>query len=178
MRLPFMIANPHFYDYIHVLDFKDDQTVELVDGAGQLINTVARGHYQARDLSPSSAEVTFFGLIEVDPYHNYQKIDDIPDFTVQVSKEDGSFAFLREVVWKIEDAATHPALLYQTRYVYAFDPLEFGRPNQANNLYNIVEQKELVDSVRYYYPRDDAQELVLRDMLALGIPRAAFWPSE
>jgi hypothetical protein len=169
MRLPLMIANPHFYDYIHVLDFKDDQTVEFVDGAGQLINTVARGCYQARDLGSSSAELSFYDMIEVDPYRNHQKIDDIPDFTVQVTKEAGRFSFLREVVWKINDPAQHPALLYQARYVYSFDPLEFGRPSQANNLYNIVEQKELVDSVRYYYPRDEVQELVLQDLLALGI---------
>jgi hypothetical protein len=95
MRLPFMSANPQFYDYLHVLNFKDDYTIELVDGAGQLINTVGHGRYAIRDLSPSTAEVTFFELVEVDPYHNNRKIHDIPAFTVHVTKEDGVFFYAK-----------------------------------------------------------------------------------
>jgi hypothetical protein len=172
-----MLANPQYYDYLHFLDFHDNGSVELVDGAGQVINTVARGRYQTHDLAHSIAEVTFFELIEVDPYQEYRKVSTLPNFTVQVTKEEGVFPFVREVVWNIEDTATLPALLYRTRYVYVFDPLAFGRSNQLNNLYYLVEQKELVDSVRYYYPRDSGQELTVQDLLESGIPQELFWPS-
>ncbi len=65
MHLSRMSANPHFYDYIHFLNFQEDGSVELIDGAGQLINTVARGNYRVGTVTQNSAEVTFYNLVEV-----------------------------------------------------------------------------------------------------------------
>jgi hypothetical protein len=168
-------ANPHYYDYIHSLVFKDDGSVELVDGAGQLINAEAVGKYRVRDIDASSVEVEFYDVIEVNPYQKDRRLRDIAPFKVKVLREEGVFPFRQEVVWKINDETEWPCLLYRARYVFDSDPLAFARAKQARNLYYLLEDKDLIDAARYYYLREDRQELTAKEMLALGIPKEAFW---
>lgn len=169
------IANPQFYDYLHLIEFKADGSVEMVDGAGQVLNTLAHGRYRVRNIDASTAEVEFYDLVQVNPYKRQEKRGDVEDFRVKVVKEEGSFPFREETVWRIEDEDEWPCLLYRSRYVFEFDPLGFGRSNQMGNLYYLLENKELVESVRYYYIRDEGQRLTVRELEALGRPRSAFW---
>jgi hypothetical protein len=169
------IANPHFYDYIHFIEFKADGSVEMVDGAGQALNTLAHGKYRIHKIDISTAEVEFYDVVEVNPYKRHEKRGDVENFRVKVVKEVGFFPFRRETVWQVNDEDAWPCLLYQSRYVFVFDPLEFGRSNQIGNLYYLLENKELVDSARYYYIRDEGQRLTAKELEALGIPRNAFW---
>ena len=169
MQLSRMSANPHFYDYMHFLDFQEDGSVEFVDGAGQAINTVAHGKYQVLSSDQDSVDVLFRQVVEVNPYQEEEKLNDIDDFTIRVTKENGTFPFIQEVVWKIEDEQEHPCLVYPVRYVFETDPLAFGRPNQMHNLYYIIESRELIESARYYYPLSSQKKLTIRQLREQGI---------
>ncbi|MFH1484945.1 MAG: hypothetical protein ABIH46_02645, partial [Chloroflexota bacterium] len=150
-------------------------SVEMVDGAGQMLNTMARGKYRIHGIDASSAEVEFYELVEVNPYDEDEKIGDVDSFRVKAVREESVFPFREETALRIEKEDEWPCLLYRARYVFESDPLEFGRPNQAGNLYHLLEDVELDESVRYYYIRDEVQRLTARELEALGIPRSAFW---
>ena len=169
------LANPQFYDYLHDIKFEADGSVEMVDAAGQIINTVAHGKYRVHKIDAFKAEVEFYDLVQVNPYKRHEKRGDVEDFRVKVVKEEGVFPFREETVWRVEDEDEWPCLLYQSRYLFEFDPLEFGRSNQMGNLYYLLENKELIESVRYYYIRDEGQRLTARELEALGILKSAFW---
>ena len=164
-----MSANPHFYDYIHSLNFQEDGSVEFVDGAGQAINTVAHGKYQVLNPNQNSVEILFTNVVEVNPYQEEEKVNYIGNFTIKIIKEEGTFSFVQEIVWKIEDEQEQPCLIYPVRYVFETDPLAFGRPNQAHNLYYIIENRELIESARYYYPLSVQEKLTLRQLTEKGI---------
>lgn len=164
-----MAANPHFYDYVHVMLFQEDGFVKFVDGAGQCINTIARGRYKVSESPCDSAEVAFSCVVEVNPRREEEEINHVPDFRVKLTRETGVFAFAEEVVWRIEDEQEHPYLLYTTRYVFDRDPLAFSRPKQMKNLYHLVEDKEMVESARCYYPVDGGQRLTLGQLREQGI---------
>ncbi len=177
MRLPVMSANPHLYDYLHCLRFQDDFSVELLDGAGQVINMVTRGSYRARERYTSRLEVSFHDLVEVNPYDDYQKVREIAGFAVRCTLEHGTFPFRRQVMWGIDDEQEWPCMLFRERYVFDRDPLSVGQANQARNLYYRAEPEAYLarirDSARYYYPRDGRQEHTWRELAALGITQEA-----
>ena len=164
-----MSANPHFYDYIHSLHFEDNGKIEFVDGAGQVINTVARGGYRLGEVKQNSAEISFIEVVKVNPYEADKVIAAVGDFAVRVTREEGLFSFAQEIMWKIQDEQETPCLLYTERYVFETDPLAFGRSSQSRNLYYITESRELVESARYYYPRNNAQILTIRQLKAKGL---------
>ncbi len=87
--------------------------------------------------------------------------------SVTVSREEGLFAFRRQVIWKVADEGEWPCLLYRVRYVFDVDPLASMTSNRDGNLYYIVEAQEL--DTRYYYPRDAAERLTLRELEQMGL---------
>jgi hypothetical protein len=176
-RLTNLIANPHYYDYIHSLEFTVDGLVELVDGAGQALNAVVKGKYNTLEENETVAKLEFFDLIETNPYKENQKIRDIESFSVKVVKEKGLFPFAQEVVWKIKNEDEHPCLLFQERYVFEADPFMFAKERQAQNLYYITESKDLVESARFYYPINNVQRLTKKEILSLGISEKELWAS-
>jgi hypothetical protein len=118
----FMIANPHYYDYIHTLEFSNG-TVEFVDGAGQVLNAVVMGRYRVFGEDETSARIDFFNLVETNPYsRKHEKIRDIAPIQVKVVREEGLFPFPKNVMLKIEKKGRHPCLLYRERYVFDKDP--------------------------------------------------------
>ncbi len=54
-----LAANPHLYDYIHTLEFDPVGRVEMVDGAGQVLNTLVKGTFSLEMSDRSSAQVQF-----------------------------------------------------------------------------------------------------------------------
>jgi hypothetical protein len=170
-----MYAYPHYYDYLHTLDFQANGTVELLDGAGQLINIEAIGKYRVREIDTFLAGVEFYDVMEVHPYQERRKLRDIPAFKVSIKREEGQFPFRQEVVWKIKDENEWPCLLYTARYVFDADPLRFGKGKQITNLYYLLENKDFTESTNCYYSNNDKQELMANKLLSLGIPKEAFW---
>lgn len=167
------IANPQFYDYLHFIEFRADGSVEMVDGAGQVLNTLAHGKYRVHKIDISTAEVEFYDVVQVNPYKKHEKRGDVENFRLKVVNEKGVFPFREEIVWRVDDEDAWPCLLYQSRYIFEFDPLQFGRSNQIGNY--LLENKELVESARTYYIRDEVQKLTAKELEALGIPKNAFW---
>jgi hypothetical protein len=175
MELLPMDANPHLYDYAHSLDFRADGTVELLDGAGQLINTLAAGRYSVSPAGSDQATLSFYDLVEHDPYRERAPLHAITPFSVAVVREQGLFALRQHVAWKIADEAAWPCLLFTTRYRFEPDPLAFGEARQAGNLYNMLEGPRQHTAAWHYYPRGAAQQTTAGELVALGIPRASFW---
>lgn len=167
-------ANPHFYDYVHHVTLDADGGVEMVDGAGQALNTLAKGRYRIVAQDDAKAELEFLDLVELNPYQEKEKIGDIDTFRICVRKETGVYAFCQEVVWRIPDKTKWPCIMYHTRYICSDDPLAFGRANQAQNLYYIIERRELVESAKTYYAREDRIELTVEELLQKGITPLGF----
>lgn len=176
-QLTDLAANPHYYDYIHAIRFAPGGSVKLVDGAGQALNAVVSGKYRIVEESETVATLEFFDLIQTNPYRENEKIRDIESFSAKVVKETGSFPFIQEVVWEIENEDDHPCLLFHERYVFEFDPFEFARERQAQNLYYMIESKDLVESARFYYPINYVEQLTKKEIQSLGISEKDLWAS-
>ncbi|MBI4746981.1 MAG: hypothetical protein HY774_00710 [Acidobacteria bacterium] len=173
-------ANPHFYDYLHCLDFEPDGLVRMLDGGGQVINTEAHGRYRISQVDDAFFQIHFSELVETNPYADDRILRHLDDFSVTVEKQDGLFAFHQEVVWHIADKTKWPCLLYPVRYVFNIDPLEFGNSNQEHNLYFILEKKDFRNSTHYYYAAEDAQELPADQLeqLILENKNSVCWPAK
>jgi hypothetical protein len=169
-----LVANPHFYDYIHLLKIEPNNRIEMIDGAGQALNAIASGRLRVTTVDEESAEFEFSDLTELDPYGKREVIRRLDPFHIRVKKEIGVFAFCQEVVWRIPNRRKWPCLVYSTRYVFAEDPLAFGREMQVNNLYYKIEQRELIESAKTYYPTESRMEAPLDELLERGIQPVGF----
>lgn len=168
LKLPtVLVANPHWYDYLHHIKVETDGSLEMVDGGGQVINAAVRGHIKVFPLTDTQAETSFTDLIEFNPY-TQEKIGDLPDFKTTLTKEDGIYAFYWEIFGRPKNPDDRRCLLYKTRYVFEVDPLLCVQENQRGNLYNMTENRDFKNSVRVYYARDDKEEMTLKALKKLG----------
>jgi hypothetical protein len=186
------VANPRLYDYIHKLVFEPSGAIKMVDGAGQVLNTLVRGRFSIETLGPAEFRVNFTDLVELNPYYTIDRLrgldpdarfkvmqEDVPyedrdvrnrpaPFSGCVTREEGLFLFKRQVVWKILDEQDWPHLLYRVRYRFAFDPLEPYAANRQRNAYYRLEAPE--PDTRFYYRVADGQKLTAREVAEAGIP--------
>src|SRR5262249_41082206 len=144
-------ANPHYYDYLHYVDFKTFLTgektsgqLEMADGAGQRMNALIKGTFtlQPGD-DEQSIKVLIDELVEWDwmeqvPIEDGEKF---PSIIVTIRKEEGVFPFREQIVWNLENEDRHPCLLYRTRYLFDVDPLEMFSERREGNLYNMFEHE-------------------------------------
>ena len=70
-------ANPHRYDYVHLLHFQASGSVEVVDGAGQVLTALVRGRYAVQQLGPSQWRVRLTDLVAIDPYYQMKRFRDL-----------------------------------------------------------------------------------------------------
>lgn len=168
LKLPtVLVANPHWYDYLHHIKVETDGSLEMVDGGGQVINATVRGQLTIAPLTDTQAEAAFTKLAEYHPYKKV-KIRNLPDFSTNLTREDGIFAFYEQMFGRPKNPDDRPCLLYRTRYVFEVDPLLCVQENQRGNLYNMTENRDFKNSVRFYYARDDMEELTLKALKKLG----------
>lgn len=172
MPLSPLIANPHLYDYIHDLRFGDNGTVELVDGAGQLLTTRARGTYTTHE-EADTITITFTALVEVNPYAADRPLRTLADFTARCTREAGRFPFREQVPWRVPDPQAWPCLLFTERYVFERDPLDFAIEQQSANLYYAAEPAATLaharPASRIYYPTSGRRERPLHNLVAMGV---------
>lgn len=179
-------ANPHLYDYMHTLAFDPSGAVEMVDGAGQVLNTLVRGRFTVEELGPTEFSVAFAELVDIDPYYKRRRFHDL-DFDayikaldedipfeeqdvrrrldpcqIHVAREDGLFLLRRQIVWKIKDEQEWPYLLYRVRYRFATDPLAGSLANRQGNLYFQIEAPE--PDTQMYYRFEDAEHFTLGEL--------------
>lgn len=188
------VANPHLYDYLHALDFKKAfGSVDMLDGAGQVLNTLVRGRFSVDELGSTLWVVHFTDLVELDPYfrlkrlrgrdmaavirsmHSYVLHNEhdvrrrLDPCHMQVAREDGLFLLRCQVVWKVTDDQEWPYLLYRSRYRFAADPLTACQANRQGNLYYALEAPEPERDMRVYYRAEDAQRSTARELRQAGI---------
>ncbi len=61
-------ANPHYYDYIHRISLrKSNNSFELCDGGGQMINVIYQGYFEDKD-----NQLTLNFKYMIDPYEKYK----------------------------------------------------------------------------------------------------------
>src|SRR5690348_8718234 len=166
-------ANPYLYDYVHAVDFHSTGIIEMVDGAGQRLNTLVHGRFSVEQVSPTAFLVSLTDLVEINPYYTrerfrgldlaayakavqgyvpYEEHDvrrRLDPFSVQVAQEEGPFSLRQHVIWKIRDPQEWPYLLYRVRYRFTSDPLAPFLPNRLGNLYYQREAPE--PDTRVYY---------------------------
>jgi hypothetical protein len=163
-----LYANPQWYDYLHRIELTADGAVNMWDGGGQVLTAEVHGQFTISEINETQAEIAFTGLAEYNPYREDEKLGDLPDAKVTFTKETGTFIFRQELVWGPPDPEAYPYLLYRTRYVFDSDPLAVVADNQWGTLYHMTEQKDFVESVRFYYLRDDEQKLTFKELKGLG----------
>lgn len=164
-------ANPHYYDYLHAMDFQDNNNVKFFDGAGQCLNLVAEAKYSFTNKVKRHPDIEFRDFVEINPHTKDKTRLNISPKSFIVRKERGNFIFCCEVVWKIEDEQDWPCLLYHERYVFDRDPLFFANEHQEGNLYYSLEGKDFTNSERYYYADTAQNELSLRELEARGFEK-------
>ncbi len=189
---PFSISGdfevgPHLYSYLHRLSFSLSGNVEMVDGAGQEIIAVVKGRFAVQRKDHRTARVHFSDLVElkVKPplllekkdrnapgyfgyvwvenpdYHNEKPIRTLAPISVLVTREEGLFPFVKSAPFK-EDL---PCLLYRARYIFESDPLEQVRDRRGAGYSQAIKEPD----TRYYYCRDDGQELSYASLIQMGI---------
>jgi hypothetical protein len=136
-----MSANPSLYDYIRDLRFEEDGRVEMVKGAGQRIDIVARGRYLVEKKDEERFVVSFQQMQEINVYQKDLVIREITDFAVVFRQEWGCFPFREQVVWRVTEE-NHPSLLFSSRYLFEDDPFFFGQGDSMEKLREMILQEK------------------------------------
>jgi len=157
----YLSANPHYYDYLHVLELKADGEIEMLDGAGQFINTLIKGRYEL-----DAQSLRLFDLVEYDAYSK-EKLLELPAVTHQPKKQAGQFAFQQELPFRIDNPDEQPCLLFHARYIFDFDPI--SGTDDSTNLYHVMENKDFGDSQKIFYADTDLEKLTLTELKKRGI---------
>lgn len=164
-----LVANPHLSDYFHRLSFSPSGPVDMADGAGHSILSVAKGKFSIHPIDQSSIEVRLYDLVELHPYKDNEQIRMLEPSNVKVTREEGVFAF-RGAWWgrKDEDKSEWPCMLYWARYFFEVDPLEQLSSNRRWSAYHRV---MVEPDTRYYYCQDDLdpETLTVADLNDLGV---------
>lgn len=164
-----LVANPHLSDYFHRLSFSPSGSVEMADGAGQLVLSIVRGKFSIHPIDQNAIQVRLYDLVELHPYKDHEPIRVLEPSSVKVTREEGLFA-LRGAWWgrRDEDESEWPCMLYWARYFFEVDPLEQLSSNRQGSAYHRI---MVEPDTRYYYSQDDfeAETLTVADLNDLGI---------
>jgi hypothetical protein len=176
-------ANPHYYDYVHLLVLGEHGAVELVDGGGQALRRRLVGTLELVGATRKWAEAWFHELFDVDPYERSEERVPLEDFVTGVRVEPGPFALRCEVVWHVEEDEA-PWLLFDHRLAFDVDPLAAGRPALSDWPPEVLEHPEMremvegmqksAEAARRYYLGSAGVELPQREIMGMGLPAAAF----
>lgn len=112
----FLVANPHYYDYLHDIRLSADGTCEFNDGGGQVLNYELKGTYHRQD-KKDDANKRFIFTLGGDDKNDKNDVTFHAPFIV----EDGLFILKQEVVWN-QDEKTWPCMIFTQRYVFKEDP--------------------------------------------------------
>ena len=173
-------SNPHFYDYIHFVDLREGGVVEMVAGGGQVLRRRIVGRFQVLSATASAAAISFFDLLDTDPYERSPETRKVEDRTIHVEVEAGPFVMPCEVVWNVTEEEA-PWLLFQDRLAFSEDPLALGQPGLPREVLEHPEMKEFFarvirsqESERRYWQSSAGTELTKREIDRLGLPASAF----
>jgi hypothetical protein len=171
-------ANPHYYDYVHLLELGEGGAVELVDGGGQALRRRVVGRLEVIGATRTRAEAWFRELFDVDPWKRSDERTPLEDFVTGMRVETGPFALRCEVVWNVEEDES-PWLLFQHRLAFDSDPLGAGRPSFLDWPQEVLEHpdmREMVESMRKsseagrrYYLVGTGVELPRREIVRMGL---------
>lgn len=126
-----LIANPHYYDYLHDIRFSvDGKTCEFNDGGGQVLNYELTGTY----IKDNEKKCFKFNLFEEG------KDGKMVTFEAPFVVEDGIFILKNEVVWK-QDEDTWPCSIFTQRYVFKEDPHELFAAHASEKTVDELEAK-------------------------------------
>ncbi len=176
-------ANPHYYDYVHLLVLGEQGAVELVDGGGQALRRKVVGRLEVIGATRTRAEAWFRDLFDVDPYERSDERVALEDFVTGMRVETGPFALRCEVVWRVEEDEA-PWLLFQHRLAFDRDPLAAGRPSLLDWPAEVLEHPDMremvererkgLEAARRYYLGSAGVELPQREIMRMGLPPQAF----
>ncbi|HLZ59010.1 MAG TPA: hypothetical protein VKR06_18865 [Ktedonosporobacter sp.] len=187
-------AAPHLYNYLHRLSFSSSGIVEMFDGAGQHLNARVKGRFCVQIRDHNAALVQFSDLVELklkppfsvhfkDPsaltyegtifvenpdYQNEEPLRTLAPISILVTREEGIYPLVQQIIWKIDDEQQWPYLLYRVRYMFEIDPLGQVRDRRVGQFCYQQEGWEEPDA-RYYYCQDDAQKLTYDALIQMGI---------
>lgn len=124
-------ANPHYYDYLHIVAFEPNGRVRLEHGDGQAMKFEAGAEYSIMRHDADSFIVEFTDVVIYGPYGRSEEGTDPPPFYVQCSREEGPFAIRYDAPGRISDESKWPCLFFTHRYRFDRDPLALGAPTSG-----------------------------------------------
>lgn len=170
-----LAANPHYYDYIHFIDLKADQQVEMVSGGGQALHRRLLGRYELSFQGEEEATLRFFDLSDVNPYKNSITIGQPAEASYQIHIEKGVFALCSDIPANIPDDKW-PWLVFSFRLVFDDDPLSMGQPPLPPELAEHPETREIYESYmaslegrKRYYMGAHGEKVTYSDIVARGL---------
>ena len=129
-------ANPHYYDYIHHMNFGEDGTVELWDGGGQCMNFEATGTYKFTFDNDKYGKLTI-------------KLKGRDDIEVKFGIEKGPF-FLNNEMIRSWDYSFDYIYMAKERYVFESDPLSMCESSRRGNLMFMFGDEGDINKRTYY----------------------------
>lgn len=164
----FLVANPDYYDYIHRIQLKDDGTMLLSDGAGQIINFKGKANYKIEyDSDGKSGILKMSNIILENPYsHKHIQIDR-SEMDIKFTIEYDQYILTQGRIWPLSSVFDEDLLIYNRRYIFEIDPLKIGHKTRQQNIFNIMEDvKEL--SERTYYDNKNVVRKTRKEWLEEG----------
>ena len=154
-------ACPHLYDYVHRITLNADQSVQLVDGAGQCLNSVASGQWALSN----SHDPQKYTLHISNPQEDREYLSYTPtyrSFKVDFLIDTGEWTKAMQSPARRRPGKPIETLTCFSRLVFDQDPLKLLCEDDESmpvNLYNILNKdSKFLDKERKFYAMDDAAE--------------------
>lgn len=154
-------ACPHLYDYVHRITLNDDQSVELVDGAGQCLNSVASGQWALSN----SHDPQKYTLHISNPQDDREYLSYEPTycgFKVDFLIDTGEWTKAVQSPARRRPGRPIETLTCFSRLIFDQDPLQLlyeDDESKPANLYNVLNKdRKFLDRERTFYAMDDAAE--------------------
>lgn len=137
-------ANPGYYDYVHSIEFKSDNSCIFWDGGGQVMSLELEGKYI---MTPRGVIFTLGNQ----------------HFEVPYAVEQGPFLLPQEAVWNIPTVGDLSFWIFPRRFVFTHDPFQNIYQRQGN-LYFAIEEPESELSLRQFYIRTEGRRVHVKNM--------------
>lgn len=154
-------ACPHLYDYVHRISLNADQSANLVDGAGQCLNSMASGQWALS----KSHDPEKYTLHISNPQEDREYLNRVPtyrSFKVDFSIDTGEWTKVVQSPARRRPGEPIQTLTCFSRLVFDQDPLKLlcdDDESESDNLYNLLNKdSKFLDRERTFYAMDDAAE--------------------
>ena len=153
-------ACPHLYDYVHRITLNADQSAELVDGAGQCLNSLASGQWALSKSRDPQKYTLHISNPQEDRDLSYEPT--YCGFKVDFLIDTGEWTKVMQSPARRRPGRPIETLTCFSRLIFDQDPLQLlyqDDESKPANLYDVLNKdSKFLDRERTFYAMDDAEE--------------------